>query len=41
MYLISAERYKNGGIQFLRVRETGEVWANIKDSGSGMGVKNI
>ena len=41
MYLISAEGYKNGGVQFLRVRETGEIWASMKDSGSGMGVKNI
>ena len=41
MYLISAEGYKNGGVQFLRVRETGEIWTGMKDSGSGMGVKNI
>ena len=41
MYLISAEGYKNGGVQFLRVWETGEIWASMKDSGSGMSVKNI
>ena len=41
MYLISAEKYKNGGVQLLRVRETDEIWASMKDSRSGMGVKNI
>ena len=41
IYLISAEGYKNGRVQFLRVRETGEIWASMKDAGSGMGVKNI
>ena len=41
MYLISAVGYKNGGVQFLRVRKTGEIWASMKDAGSGMGVKNI
>ena len=41
MHLISAEGYKNGGIQFLKVQETGEIWASMKDSGSSMGVKNI
>ena len=41
MYLISAEGYKNTGVKFLGVWETGEIWASIKDSGSGMGVKNI
>ena len=41
MYLISAEGHKNGGVQFLRVQETGEIWASMKDSGSYIGVKNI
>ena len=41
MYLITAEGYKNGRVQFLRVWETGEIWASMKDAGSGMGVKNI
>ena len=41
MYLISVEGYKNAGAQFLRVRKTGEIWTSRKDSGSGMGVKNI
>ena len=38
MYLISAKAYKNGGVQLLRVRETDEIWASRKDSGSVMGV---
>ena len=38
---ISAEGYENGGVHFLAVRETGEIWASMKDSGIGMGVKNI
>ena len=37
MFLISAEGYKNGGVQFIRVWETGEIWASMKDAGSGMG----
>ena len=41
MYLILAEGYKNGGGQFLRLRETGEISASMKDAGSGMSVKNI
>ena len=27
MYLTSAERCKNAGVQFLRVRKTGRIWA--------------
>ena len=41
MYLISAEGYKNGGVQFLRVQKTGGTWASMNDARSGMGVKNI
>ena len=41
MYLISAEGYINADVHFLKVRETGEIWTSMKDSGSGMGVKNI
>ena len=41
MYLTSAERHKNGGVQFLGVRKTGEIWPSMKDLGRGMGVKNI
>ena len=39
MYLISAEGYKNAGVHFLKVRKIDEIWASMKDSGSGMGVK--
>ena len=33
MYLISAEGYKNEGVQFLKVRKTGEIWESMKDAG--------
>ena len=41
MYLISAEGYKNANFAFLTIRTTREIWVNMKDVGSGMGVKNI
>ena len=41
LYLISGEGYKNGGVQFLRVQKTGEIWLSVKEVGRGMGVKNI
>ena len=41
MYLISAERYKNANVGFLIIKATSEIWINMKDVGSGMGVKNI
>ena len=41
MYLISAERYKNAKVDFLSITTTSEIWVNMKDVGSGMGVKNI
>ena len=41
MYLISAEVYKNAGVYFLKIRRTDEIWASMKDSGEGLGVKNI
>ena len=28
-------------VHFLKVTKTGEIWASMKDSGSGMDVKNI
>ena len=31
MYLITAEEYKNVGVQFLRVRKIGEIWSSMKD----------
>ena len=42
MYLISAEGYKNANVGFLTIKITSEeIWVNMKDVGSGMGVKNI
>ena len=41
MYLISAEEYKNAGIHILIIRETGEIWASMKNVHNGLGVKNI
>ena len=41
MYLISAEGYKNANVEFLTITTTSEIWVNMKDVGSGMGVKNI
>ena len=41
MYLISAEGYKNANVEFLTIKKASEIWVNMKDVGSGMGVKNI
>ena len=41
MYLISAEGYKNGKVDFFTIKTTSEIWVSMKDFGSGMGVKNI
>ena len=41
MYLISAEGYKNVNVEFLTIKTTSEIWVNIKDVGSGIGVRNI
>ena len=41
MYLISAEGYKNGNVEFLTIETSSEIWVNMKDVGSGIGVKNI
>ena len=42
MYLISAEGYKNANVGFLTIKTTSEeIWVNMKDVRSGMGVKNI
>ena len=40
MYLISAEGYKNAYVEFLTIRIASEIWVNMKNVGSGMGVKN-
>ena len=41
MYLKSAEGYKSANVEFLAIKATSEIWVNMKDIGSGMGVKNI
>ena len=41
MYLISAEWYKNAGVHCLKIRKTDKIWVSMKDSRSGLGVKNI
>ena len=43
MYLISAEGYKNANVGFLTIKTTGreEMWINMEDFGSGIGVKII
>ena len=39
MYLKSAEGYKNANAKFLTIKATSELWVNMKDVGSGMGLK--
>ena len=41
MYLISAKGYKKANVHFLKVKKADEIWTSMKDSGSGLGVKNI
>ena len=41
MYLISAEGYKNAGVDCLKIRETDELWVSMKNVGAGLGVKDI
>ena len=41
MYLILAEGYKNAGVNFLRIKKTGEIWTEMKDVQDGLGVQNI
>ena len=41
MYLISAGGYKNANVEFLTIKAINEIWVNMKDAESGMGVKNI
>ena len=41
MYLISAEGYKDAKVDFLTIKKTSEIWVNMRDVGSSMGVKNI
>ena len=41
MYLISAEGYKNAGVDLLRIKKTGEILTKMKDIQDGLGVQNI
>ena len=41
MYLISAQGYKNAGVDSLKIKETDEIWVSMKNFGAGLGVKNI
>ena len=41
MHLISTERYENANVGFFIIKTTSEIWVNMKDVGSGIGVKNI
>ena len=41
MCLISAEGYKNAGVDFLRIKRTGEIWTKMKDVQDDLGVQNI
>ena len=41
MYLISREGYKNADVHILIIKKTGKIWSSMKDSGSGICVKNI
>ena len=41
MYLISAEGCRNAGVCIFKIRKTNEIWPSMKDSGKGLGIKNI
>ena len=41
MYLISAEGYKNAGIDLLRIKKTREIWTKMKGVQNGLCVQNI
>ena len=41
MNVISAERYKNVKVHFLKIRKTGELWISIKNVGNELGIKKI
>ena len=41
MCLISAEEYKNAGVDVLRIKQTGEIWTKMRDIQNGLGVQNI
>ena len=41
MYLISAEGYKNAGVDMLIEKETGLIWAKMKNVHDGLGLQNM
>ena len=41
MYPISAEGYKNAGVDLLIIKKTGEIWTKVKDIQDVLGVQNI
>ena len=41
IYLISAEGYKNAGVNILIIKKTGEIWVSMKNIHDGLGVKNM
>ena len=41
LYIISAEGYKNAKVNFLTIKTTSELWVNMKNVGSGIGVRNV
>ena len=41
IYLISVGGYKNAGVHCLRIKETDEIWVNMKHVGNGLNVKNM
>ena len=38
MYLISAERYQNAEVGFLRVTKTDDIWLSMKNIHDGLGL---
>ena len=41
MYVITAEGYKNAGVDCLKIGKTDERQVSMKNVGAGLGVKNI
>ena len=41
MYIISAKEYNNANVKFLTIKGTSEIWVNMKNFRSGLGVKSI
>ena len=41
MYLVSPEGYKNVGVDFLKIKKTGEIWTKMEGVLNGLGVQNI